>query len=48
MLEIGERPWGKYFVLQDELILKLKDRSFALIKDFLINTIIIVKNFGQS
>ena len=24
MLEIGERPWGKYFVLQDEPNFKLK------------------------
>lgn len=24
MLEIGERPWGKYFVLEDELHYKLK------------------------
>lgn len=24
MLEVGERPWGKYFVLQDEPNFKLK------------------------
>ena len=43
MLEIGERPWGKYYVLADEAAYKLKR---ILANDYHINIIITDRNSG--
>jgi len=46
-MEHDERPWGKYFVLEDRLTHKVKRIEVNQAEDFLTNTITNVLKYGQ-
>lgn len=48
MNEIGERPWGKYYVIFDEPNFKLKRIEVKPGKDYHISITITVRKLGQS
>jgi mannose-6-phosphate isomerase-like protein (cupin superfamily) len=48
MLEIGERPWGKYYVLADEPNYKLKRIEVNPGQNYLTNIITKDKSSGPS